>query len=62
MNTVEKKKGKKMKSSVAQPIIKQIDDNSNALDYFEKVLLPNENENTQEIIAKFPTVYIHNWQ
>ena len=62
MNTVEKKKGKKMKSSVAQPIIKQIDDNSNALDYFEKVLLPNENENTQEIIVKFPTVYIHNWQ
>lgn len=51
-----------MKSSVAQPIIKQIDDNSDALEYFEKVLLPNEDENTQEIIAKFPTVYIHNWQ
>ncbi len=51
-----------MSSSVAQPIIKQIDDNRDALDFFEKELLPEENEKTQEIIAKFPTVYIHNWQ
>ena len=51
-----------MSSSVAQPIIKQIGDNREALDFFEKELLPKENEKTQEIIANFPTVYIHNWK
>lgn len=43
-------------------IIKQIKDNREALDFFEKVSLPAEDEKTQEIIANFPTVYIHNWQ
>ena len=60
--TREDRKGYNMSSSVAQPIIKQIDDNKDALDFFEKELLPKENEKTQEIIANFPTVYIHNWQ
>ena len=52
----ENGKGYKMSSSVAQPIIKQIGDNREALDFFEKELLPKENEKTQEIIANFPTV------
>lgn len=51
-----------MSSSVASPIIKEIKDNRDALEFFEKVTLPNEDEKTQEIIASFPTVYIHNWQ
>lgn len=49
-------------TNVAKPIIKQIKDNREALDFFEKVSLPAEDEKTQEIIANFPTVYIHNWQ
>lgn len=49
-------------SSVARPIIKQIKDNRDALDFFEKVSLPKEDEKTQDIIMNFPTVYIHNWQ
>lgn len=47
-------------SSVAKPIIKQIEDNQDALDFFETVLLPAEDEKTQNIIMNFPTVYIHN--
>jgi len=49
-------------SSVAKPIIKQIEDNQDALDFFETVLLPAEDEKTQNIIMNFPTVYIHNWR
>lgn len=49
-------------SSVARPIIKQIKDSRDALDFFEKVSLPREDEKTQDIIMNFPTVYIHNWQ
>lgn len=49
-------------TNIAKPIIKQIKDNREALDFFEKVSLPAEDEKTQEIIANFPTVYIHNWQ
>ena len=48
--------------SVAKPIIKQIRDNREALDFFETVSLPAEDEKTQAIIMNFPTVYIHNWQ
>ena len=49
-------------SSVARPIIKQIKDSRDALDFFEKVSLPKEDEKPQDIIMNFPTVYIHNWQ
>lgn len=49
-------------NSVARPIIKQIKDSRDALDFFEKVSLPKEDEKTQDIIMNFPTVYIHNWQ
>ena len=45
--TREDRKGYNMSNSVAQPIIKQIDDNRDALDFFEKELLPKENEKTQ---------------
>lgn len=51
-----------MSSSVAKPIIRQIKDRRDALDFFENVSLPEEDERTQEIIMNFPTVYIHNWQ
>ncbi len=47
---------------VANPIIKQIEDTRDALDFFENVLLPQESRKTQEIIGSFPTVYIHNWK
>ena len=49
-------------TNIAKPIIKQIKDNREALDFFENILLPAEDEKTQEIIENFPTVYIHNWQ
>lgn len=49
-------------NSVARPIIKQIKDSRDALDFFEKVSLSEEDEKTQDIIMNFPTVYIHNWQ
>lgn len=49
-------------TNIAKPIIKQIKANREALDFFENILLPAEDEKTQEIIANFPTVYIHNWQ
>lgn len=51
-----------MSINVASPIIKHIKDTKDALDFFETVSLPAEDEKTQEIIKNFPTVYIHNWQ
>ena len=47
---------------VAKPIIRQIKDSREALDFFESVSLPSEDEKTQDIIKNFPTVYIHNWK
>jgi hypothetical protein len=47
---------------VASPIIRQIKDSRDALDYFESVSLQTEDEKTQDIIMRFPTVYIHNWK
>ena len=51
-----------MSGKISQPIIRQIKDSREALDYFEEVSLANETEKTQKIIMSFPTVYIHNWQ
>lgn len=51
-----------MGNSIATPIIKHIQDSRDALDFFETVSLPAEDEDTQKIIMNFPTVYIHNWQ
>lgn len=51
-----------MGTSIATPIIKRIKDNRDALDFFEKTSLNEEDEKTQDIIRNFPTVYIHNWQ
>lgn len=51
-----------MSINVARPIIKQIKDNRDALDFFENVSLPVEDERTRELIMNFPTVYIHNWK
>ena len=51
-----------MNKNVASPIIRQIKDSRDALDFFESVSLLEEDEKTQEIIMNFPTVYIHNWK
>lgn len=42
--------------------MEKIKDRQDALDFFEHVSLPKEDEKMQEIIMNFPTVYIHNWQ
>lgn len=47
---------------ISQPIIRKIADNQKALDYFESVCLPTETGKAQEVLASFPTVYIHNWK
>lgn len=51
-----------MNCGISNPIIKQINDNREALDLFESVEILKESEKTQEILLNFPTVYIHNWQ
>lgn len=48
--------------NVAKPIIREIKDSREALDFFETVSLLTEKPKTQEIIMNFPTVYIHNWK
>lgn len=48
--------------AISQPIIRKIEDNREALAFFESVMLQSENDKTQEILSSFPTVYIHNWQ
>lgn len=47
---------------ISQPIIRKIEDNQKALDYFESESLLAEDDKIQETIALFPTVYIHNWE
>ena len=53
-------RGKKMR--VSQPVIRKIQDNLKALKDFKERELPNEEEQIQEVIALFPTVYVHNWK
>ena len=47
---------------ISRPIIRNIEDNIEALMDFKECGLLKEDEKTQEIIASFPTVYIHNWK
>lgn len=47
--------------SVAKPIIKQIRDSREALDFLRQYHCLQRMK-TQAIIMDFPTVYIHNWQ
>ena len=51
-----------MSRNIASPIIRQIKDNKDALDFFESVSLQDEDSKTQDIIMNYPTVYIHNWK
>lgn len=51
-----------MNKIVASPIIRQIKDTREALDFYENALLSKEDEKTREVIMNFPTVYIHNWK
>ncbi|MCR5804300.1 MAG: DUF2075 domain-containing protein [Clostridia bacterium] len=46
--------------AIAQPIVKRIDDNIEALTEFEKQIKQSETENTKKVILNFPTVYVHN--
>ena len=47
---------------VAKPIIRKIDDTPESLKIFEEDLCSCSDENVQEIITSYPTVYIHNWK
>lgn len=47
---------------IAKPIIHKIDDNPESLRKFEENLFSCSDENAQEIIISYPTVYIHNWK
>lgn len=47
---------------ISQPVIRKIEDNIEALKFFESVSLLAEDEKTREIIASYPTVYVHNWE
>lgn len=48
--------------TIAQPIIKRIKDNREALEYFEQHTVNEENEKNRNVLLNFPTVYIHNWK
>ncbi|WP_405376028.1 DUF2075 domain-containing protein [Pseudobutyrivibrio sp.] len=50
-----------MSGKVATPIIREIKDNRDELKILEDELLSTADENTQDIIMNYPTVYIHNW-
>lgn len=47
---------------IAKPIICKIDDDPESLRKLEENLLSGSDENAQEIITLYPTVYIHNWE
>jgi DUF2075 family protein len=50
-----------MNKTVAEPIIKKIDDNVNGLDQFG-TSMTNAGGKAKKILLDFPTVYIHNWK
>ena len=45
-----------------KPIVRKLDDNSNALQQFQDELWENETTKERDILLQFPTVYIHNWK
>lgn len=47
-------------TKVAEPIIKRINDNRDALNDFEKQLIECGSDKTKKIILNYPTVYVHN--
>lgn len=55
-------KGKENMMGIAQPIIRKINDDPVSLKEFEEELFLSSDEKAQEILAFFPTVYIHNWK
>ena len=59
---MESYKGKENMMGIAQPIIRKINDDPVALKEFEEELFSSSDEKVQEILAFFPTVYIHNWK
>ena len=46
--------------TIAQPIVRKISDNIDALNEFEEQIRQNESEKTKRIIVNYPTVYVHN--
>lgn len=59
---MESYKGKENMMGIAQPIIRKINDDPVSLKEFEEQLFLSSDEKAQEILAFFPTVYIHNWK
>lgn len=51
-----------MTMNIANPVIRQIKDNREAQDCFEKYSLQSEEEKMKKLITDYPTVYIHNWK
>ena len=45
-----------------KPIVKKIDDNAQGLKIFQESLMRDASEKEQDILLRFPTVYIHNWK
>ena len=47
---------------VAEPVIKNVQDNADALKVFEKEVEESKDTKVKEVILDFPIVYIHNWK
>ena len=47
---------------IADPIVRKINDNIEALNEFEKEMITGDNEKVQDIMMNYPIVYIHNWK
>ncbi len=47
---------------IARPVVRKIEDNPEALRAFEEEISSGQDESIKDIIASFPTVYIHNWK
>lgn len=47
---------------IAEPIIKKVKDNKDALKLFKQEISESKNDKIKEAIMNFPTVYIHNWK
>ena len=52
----------KIVMKIAEPIVKKVQDNTEALGMLEQQISKSKNNKVKDIIMNFPIVYIHNWK
>ena len=51
-----------MRTNIKRPIVYEISNNAEGLKKLQENLIQDPSEKKQDIILRYPTVYIHNWK